>query len=126
MTPANTTDLEMVQKLKEQMKGKPVIVSLLMNKPAVVAEFEHDVQAIVANFGVQDQVIFDILTGEREPSGLLPMQMPANMRTVEEQQEDVPHDMECHVDSDGNVYDFGYGLNWQGVIHDSRTAKYKK
>ena len=126
VTPANTTDLEMVQKLKEQMKGKPVIVSLLMNKPAVVAEFEHDVQAIVANFGVQDQVIFDILTGEREPSGLLPMQMPANMRTVEEQQEDVPHDMECHVDSDGNVYDFGYGLNWQGVIHDSRTAKYKK
>ncbi|WP_237563670.1 glycoside hydrolase family 3 protein [Halalkalibacter okhensis] len=126
MTPANTTDLEMIIELKKEMHGKPVIVSLLMNKPAVVEEFEQDVQAIVANFGVQDQVIFDILTGESEPSGLLPMQLPANMRTVEEQNEDVPHDMECYKDSEGNVYDFAYGLNWQGVIEDKRTTKYKK
>ncbi|WP_226527232.1 glycoside hydrolase family 3 protein [Metabacillus niabensis] len=126
VTPANTTDLEMVKKTKEEMNGKPAIVSLLLNKPAIVAEFEQDVHAIVANFGVQDQVILDILTGDREPSGLLPMQMPANMRTIEEQKEDVPHDMECYVDSEGNVYDFAYGLNWDGVIQDSRVKRYKK
>ncbi|PQP89267.1 beta-glucosidase, partial [Paenibacillus sp. AR247] len=61
-----------------------------------------------------------------EPSGLLPMQMPAHMKTVEEQLEDVAHDMECHVDSDGNTYDFGFGLNWVGVIEDERTRKYRK
>jgi beta-glucosidase len=32
--------------------------------------------------------------------------------------------MECHVDSDGNKYDFAFGLNWSGVIKDERTAKY--
>ena len=52
--------------------------------------------------------------------------MPANMKTVEEQNEDVPHDMECHVDSEGNKYDFAFGLNWKGVISDKRTSKYKK
>ena len=50
--------------------------------------------------------------------------MPANMETVEAQFEDVPRDMEPHVDSDGNTYDFAFGLNWTGVIKDDRTAKY--
>ena len=59
-----------------------------------------------------------------EPSALLPVQMPANMETVEMQYEDVPRDMECHVDTDGNTYDFAYGLNWSGVLRDERTAKY--
>jgi beta-glucosidase len=51
--------------------------------------------------------------------------MPANMETVEKQQEDVPHDMRVHVDSQGNSYDFGFGLNWKGVISDKRVVKYK-
>lgn len=46
------------------------------------------------------------------------------MSTVEKQLEDVPHDMECHVDTEGNKYDFGFGLNWTGVINDQRTQKY--
>ena len=66
------------------------------------------------------------MTGDGEPSGLLPMQMPADMRTVEEQFEDRPHDMRCHVDTEGNVYDFAFGLNWSGVIDDERVQKYGK
>jgi len=34
--------------------------------------------------------------------------------------------MTCHADSEGNTYDFGYGLNWSGVIKDARTEKYIK
>lgn len=123
---SNVYDLEAVLNTREAMKDKPVIVSLLISNPPVVKEFEREVDAIVVNFGVQDQVILDILTGAYEPSGLLPMQMPADMRTVEEQFEDVPHDMACHVDSEGSTYDFAYGLNWSGVIQDSRTARYSK
>jgi beta-glucosidase len=33
--------------------------------------------------------------------------------------------MECHVDSEGHRYDFGYGLNWKGVIQDARTKQFK-
>jgi beta-glucosidase len=51
--------------------------------------------------------------------------MPANMETVEQQYEDVPHDMEPYVDATGNSYDFAFGLNWQGVISDERTEKYQ-
>jgi beta-glucosidase len=54
------------------------------------------------------------------------VQMPANMKTVEEQNEDVPHDMECYTDSEGNRYDFGFGMDYDGVIKDARTERYKK
>ena len=32
--------------------------------------------------------------------------------------------MECHVDSEGNIYDFAFGLNWSGVINDDRVKMY--
>lgn len=28
--------------------------------------------------------------------------------------------------TEGNIYDFGFGMNWKGVIDDERTAKYNK
>lgn len=126
VTTHNESDLNTVLETKEMMKGKPVIVSLLLSNPAIVAEYEAEVDAIVANFGLQDEALMDVLSGAFEPSGLLPMQMPADMKTVEEQLEDVAHDMDCHADSEGNVYDFAFGLNWSGVIDDARTDKYRK
>ncbi len=125
VTTSNATDLKMVLDTRKVMKGKPVIVSISMSKPMVFSEFEKDADAILVTFDVQDQAILDILTGGAEPSGLLPMQMPADMKTVEMQKEDVPYDMICHIDSDGNKYDFGFGLNWKGVIKDARVEKYK-
>jgi beta-glucosidase len=123
---SNKSDLDLVLQTKELMKSKPVIVSMFLSNPAVVSEFESQVDSILVNFGVQDQALMDIISGEVEPFGLLPMQMPANMKTVEEQHEDVPHDMECHLDEEGNLYDFAYGLNWSGAISDQRTDKYKR
>jgi len=55
---------------------------------------------------------------------MLPIQMPASMSTVEKQAEDTPHDMNCHEDSEGNKYDFGFGLNWSGIIKDERSDIY--
>ena len=108
------------------MKGRPVVVVINGNEPMVFAEFEKESDGILYGFGVMDQVIMDVVSGKFEPSALLPVQMPANMETVEQQQEDVPHDMKVHVDSEGNAYDFGFGLNWRGFIYDKRVTTYKK
>jgi beta-glucosidase len=124
VTAVNSSDLTLIRDTRKAMGRKPVVVSVALSRPMVFHEFEKDVDAILATFGVQDQAILDILSGAAEPSGLLPLQMPASMRTVEEQDEDVPHDMECHVDSEGHAYDFGFGLSWSGVIADARTARY--
>lgn len=121
---SNAMDLSTVLTTRNQMGDKPVIVVANLARPMVFNEFEHRVDGIVARFGIGEQAVLDIISGKYEPSGLLPLQMPANMSTVEKQLEDIPFDMECHVDTEGNVYDFAYGLNWKGVIKDARTAKY--
>ncbi|CAD0005098.1 glycoside hydrolase family 3 protein [Flavobacterium chungangense] len=126
VTAANTMDLRTILDTKDMMKGKLVIVSVTANKPMIFNEFEREVDGIVLNFGVSSQAVLDIISGKTEPSGLLPVQMPANMETVEKQFEDVPYDMVPHKDSEGNLYDFAYGLNWKGVIKDARTETYKK
>ena len=102
-----------------------VVVVAKCSGPMIFSEFEDQVDAIIVNFGgVSEQAILEVVSGNYEPNGLLPVQMPANMDTVEAQYEDVPRDMECHVDSEGNTYDFAFGLNWSGVINDERVATY--
>ncbi|RKJ41319.1 glycoside hydrolase family 3 protein [Acutalibacter sp. 1XD8-33] len=125
-TAANEADLDLVLNAKRAMRDKPVIVVLRMHKPTVPAEFEPSADAILVDFGVQSQAILDLVSGRAEPSGLLPVQMPANMDTVERHCEDVPLDMEPYRDSAGNVYDFAFGLNWNGVISDGRARRYPK
>lgn len=124
VTASNTMDLKTVLDTREMMGDKPVIVVVNLSRGMVFNEFESSVDGILVRFSVTEQPILDIISGKYEPSGLLPMQMPANMSTVERQKEDVPFDMEPHRDTEGNLYDFGYGLNWKGVINDARTAKY--
>ncbi len=125
VTASNAGDLEMVLDARNAMGNKPVVVIIKMSNPMIFSEFEKSTDAILVSFNVQDQAIMEIISGGSEPSGLLPLQMPADMKTVETQFEDLPFDMTCHTDSEGNVYDFGFGLNWNGVIKDSRTEKYK-
>ena len=121
----NKTDLQTVIDTKKAMNGKPVITIVSTGKP-FVPEFEPYSDAILVCFGCQNQALLDLVSGAVEPSALLPMQLPVDMKTVECQMEDLPFDMECYVDADGNAYDFAYGLNWSGRIEDARTAKYAK
>ena len=122
---SNKDQLDLILKTRQQMGSKPVIVQVDVNRPMVMSEFEGVADAILFGFNVQKQAVLDVLSGKNEPTGLLPMQLPADMQTVEEQLEDVTRDMRCHVDSEGNTYDFAFGMNWKGVINDERVAKYK-
>jgi len=122
---SNVTDKDLVMDTKKKMGDKPVVVIVKVAKPLVFAEIEPYASAILVQMGVQDQVLMDLVSGVAEPSALLPFQMPQDMKTVELQFEDVPRDMQPYMDSEGNAYDFAYGLNWKGVINDGRVEKYK-
>jgi beta-glucosidase len=122
----NEKDLDNVLEMRRVMGDKPVISVLTISNMTVPAEFEPYVDGLVVNFVVQPQAIYQILTGEAEPSALLPAIMPASMETVEAHCEDLPFDITPYTDSEGNCYDFGFGMNWSGVIHDARGEKYNK
>ena len=128
----NVTDLDAILYARENIPAEAkLIVCVGCKGPMVLGEFEDKADAILVNFdwGAFDYNFdhnnyLDIIVGKVEPSGLLPVQMPKDMIAVESQQEDVPRDMECYVDANGNTYDFAFGLNWSGIISDARTAKY--
>ena len=122
----NRYDMLQVIQTKQMMGDKPVIVLVQPARPFIPAEIEPYSDALLLGFGVKDQAYLDILCGDAEPYGLLPMQLPKDMHTVETQLEDMAHDMECYTDTDGHTYDFAFGMNWKGVIHDARVRKYAK
>lgn len=126
VTASNIMDLQTILDTRSVMNGKPVIVVVNVGKPMVFGEFEQQVDGILVHFGVSTSALMEIISGKTAPSGLLPLQMPKDMSTVERQNEDVPFDMDCYQDTDGHVYDFGYGMDWKGVIQDSRNKKYHK
>ena len=125
-TAANEEDLDLVIRAREQMKDKPVIVSMAVKNPVVFSELEPYADAILVDFGVSPDAVLDVITGRYEPTGLLPVQMPADMETVEAQNEDCAFDMRVFTDSEGHAYDFAYGMNYSGVISDERTMKYRR
>ena len=120
----NHDDMVLVQETRKVMNGKPVVVAIDMKRATVLSEIEPWADALLVTFGVQKQTVLDIISGKFEPSGLLPLQMPSDMLTVEAQSEDRTLDMQCYVDSEGHTYDFAYGMNWGGVITDERVRKY--
>jgi len=123
---SNLSDLHMIYDTYAKMNGKPVVISVSMDNPMVFNEFERLADGLLINFKVQDQALMDIMSGKAEPSAMLPLQMPSGMKEVEKQAEDMPKDMKCHLDSENHSYDFGFGMNWSGVINDVRLVKYKK
>ncbi len=130
VTASNEGDLDGLIALREKMPdAKIILIVEASNNAQCFHEIEPYADVILwswatagRNFG---KAYGRILSGEVEPSGLLPCQMPASMEAVEAQLEDVPRDVDCYTDSEGNTYDFCFGLNWSGVIDDERTATYK-
>lgn len=123
----NESDLDLVLDIKSKLPADAKLILVIdADRPMVFSEIEPSADAILLGFNsVSEEAFARIISGQVEPSGLLPYQMPLDMQTVFEQDEDVPRDMECYQDSEGNTYDFCFGLNWSGVIDDDRVKTYK-
>ena len=126
---SNEKDLDRLLEIREAMpNGKIILIVEAGNNAQCFGEIEPAADVILWSWAASGRAFGPaygrILKGEVEPSGLLPCQMPKDMETVENSMEDVPRDVTCYVDSEGNAYDFTFGLNWSGKIDDERVKKY--
>lgn len=123
----NESDLDLVISVKEKLPADAKLILVVnADRPMCFGEIEQYADAILFDFGeVVDSAVVQILNGKAEPYGLLTHQMPKDMNAVEADKEDVPRELECYTDSEGNVYDFCFGMNWSGVINDERVKTYK-
>ena len=65
-----------------------------------------------AEIGVADCPVLELLTGRAAQAGRLPIQLPADMETVEVHWEDRPLDLKAYTDEMASTYDYGFGLTY--------------
>ena len=115
---SNEADLDAFERAVDAVEASgediPVVTLLSISNGAVIpTEFEADSDAIVWGSGVSDAAFLDVALGLNEPTGRLPIALPKDMDSVEASLEDVA-DTTPYVDSEGNSYEFGFGLGADG------------
>ena len=70
----------------------PTIVTVYLDRPAILTPIRDGARVLIANFGVSDAALLDVLTGRARAEGRLPFELPSSMQEVEAQRADVPHD----------------------------------
>ncbi len=85
----------------------PTVVTIYLDRPAILTNVKDRGAALLGNFGVSDAALFDVLTGKAAPQGRLPFELPSSMEEVKTQAEDTPHDTITPL------YKFGYGLSYE-------------
>ena len=81
----------------------PTVVTVYLDRPAILAPLKERARAVIANFGVSDVALLDVLVGRGKPEGKLPFELPSSMDAVLAQKSDVPHD------SPRPLYPLGFG-----------------
>ncbi|MGM3175687.1 glycoside hydrolase family 3 protein [Dickeya lacustris] len=82
----------------------PTLVTVYMERPAILTNITGKTRALIANFGISDRVLLDRLTSGAAYQARLPFELPSSMQAVRKQQPDVPYD------SQAPLFPFGYGL----------------
>jgi len=94
------------EEIKRIAAAVPTIVTVYLDRPAILTELKDRVSALIGNFGVSDAALLDVLTGVAQPAGKLPFELPSSMQEVEAQNSAVPHDT-AHP-----LYRIGFGRRY--------------
>ena len=84
----------------------PTVMDIALDRPAVLTDLVDTAGAIVANFGVCEAALLDVLFGDSAPQGKLPFDLPRSMAAVLAARSDVAFDTE------DPVFRFGHGLTY--------------
>jgi beta-glucosidase len=84
----------------------PTVVTVYLDRPAILTPLKGKARALLANFGVSDAALLDVLAGRARPRGKLPFDLPASMDAVAAQKSDVAHDLPHPL------YPFGFGRSY--------------
>ena len=96
-------DYEAIKKVSAKI---PTIVTVYLDRPAILTNLQDKVAGLLGNFGISDAGLLDVLTGKAKPQGKLPFELPSSEEDVDHQAEDVPHDTKHPL------YRFGFGLTY--------------
>ncbi len=94
------------ERLLEIMAKVPTVVSIHLDRPAVIPEIAEACAGLIGSFGAEDAAVLDVIFGRWNPTGKLPFELPRSMEAVKNQKADVPYD------SGDPLFPFGFGLSY--------------
>ena len=95
-----------LDEIKRVSAAVPTILSIYLDRPAVLTDVKDRVAALIGNFGVSDAALLEVLTGRASPEGKLPFELPSSMEAVAAQKSNLPYD------SRQPLYPFGFGRTY--------------
>lgn len=98
-------DSEVIKTLNKISPEVPVIMTMYMERPAILSNVTDKTQAFIANFGLSDAVLFSRLISDAPYTGRMPFALPPSMEAVRQQDPSLPGDLTSPL------YPLGYGLS---------------
>lgn len=96
----------------------PTIAVPKLDRPLVLTNVVDRADAVLANYGVTDEVLLQTIFGERAPGGKLPFELPSSMADVAAQKGDVPNDT-AH-----QLFPAGFGLRYASAPTTPTPGKF--
>lgn len=82
----------------------PVVMTVYLDRPAVLTEVKDKAATLYGDFGVSDEALLGVVMGKAKAEGKLPFELPRSMDAVTQQDSGAPHD------SAKPLYPYGYRL----------------
>ncbi|NDJ56015.1 glycoside hydrolase family 3 protein [Enterobacteriaceae bacterium 4M9] len=97
-----TEDYTLIKKV--EALNIPVVLSVYIDRPAILTNVKDRVDVLMANFGASDEAVLDVVTGKSKAQGTLPFELPSSWQDVLDQKPDVAHD------TANPLYEIGAGI----------------
>lgn len=106
-----------VAKVQAIEAAKPTVLAINLVNPWVINAVEPNAAAVVATFDVKAAALLDVVRGRFNPSGKLPLSIPASQAAVDNNAPDVPGYLEAfdygYTNRVSDKYLFGFGLSYR-------------
>lgn len=89
--------------LLKTCEAVPTVVDIRIDRPPVIPEVAEKAAAVLATFGVADDVVLDTVFGTATPEGRLPVEFPRSMEAIRASKTDV-------AGSEDPLFPRGHGL----------------
>ncbi len=93
----------------ELLRTSPIVPTVFLTtleRPLILSNIRPQATALLGDFGVSDEALLAVVTGEIPPGGHLPFELPSSVEDVRRQKSDLPHD------SQSPLFPIKFGLHY--------------
>ena len=120
------TKIHKKNQIVEIQKTVPTITVINFSSPWLIQEIEPNAAAVIGTFGVKTEALMDVIRGKFNPTGKLPLTIPASPEAVANEKGDVPGFDEApsyvYRAKSGDKYGYGFGLSYNTEHKEAKSS----